>query len=109
MKKQYKINKDIVPELLYEAVRMSYRMNIDMLKNSIRRELTDRGLVETVKDILEGSFHITMIHRDQGRIAGEPPYYEICLSTMGGHPEYFVWLNMSVMNGEKLISKFNLS
>ena len=47
------------------------------------------------------------IERDE-RDYGGLLYFEVGLSTMGMKPEYFVWINTSIENGEKLIKKYSL-
>lgn len=112
MPKFYKYPKSIARELILEAKSICFHFWLDQLDCSVsfRREKTEKTLDEIIDLCETNPAHFTIIERRDslGRFHGHESYYEIGASTLGGGVNYFIWILVSIENGEKLIKKYKL-
>lgn len=107
-KRQFIIEKSFDRELFNDALEFAFFSRVDKLDGKPIREPIDTPIKEIMDLCLRDTKrHMTFIERDE-RDYGGLLYFEVGLSTMGIKPEYFVWINISIENGEKLIKKYSL-
>lgn len=94
-------------EFLEECMSVADHVWTDELdcKKSFARQPTDKTPKEVLELGLKTKSHYTFIYR-----AGynEPDYFETGLSTIGNTPNYFLWINLSIEQGLKMIEKWGL-
>ena len=97
-------------EFLRKAMALADDVRVDELdcSKSMRRVATDQTIEQVLQHcIADSKTHYTMILRDR-RDYGGNLYFEVGASTMRNTPDYFLWVDMTVENGRKLIEDFNL-
>ncbi len=113
MPKFYKYPKSIARELILEAKSLSFHSWLDELDCSVSfcRKSTEKTLDEIIHLCETNPAHLTLIERCDsiGRFHDHENYYEIGASTLGIGVDYFIWILVSIENGEKLIKKYELS
>jgi hypothetical protein len=72
---------------------------------SFARQRTDKTVEEVLEIGLNTKSHYTFIFREG---YGQPDYFETGLSTIGNTPDYFLWINLEVGQGLKMIEKWGL-
>lgn len=93
---------------LWECIAESDKTWVDQLdcRISPARQSTDLSVGEVMDiGLHDPKTHYTFIFR-QGY--GQPDYFETGLSTIGNSPDYFLWINLSVEQGLKMIEKWGL-
>lgn len=112
MPKFFKYPKSIARELIKEAESLSFHKWVDELdcSVSVARKSTKKTLDEIIDLCETNSAHFTVIERRDsiGRFHDHENYYEIGASTLGIGVDYFIWILVSIENGEKLIKKYKL-
>lgn len=94
-------------EFLEDCMAVAYKVwadEIDCAKSAHRRQ-TDKTPEEVLEIGLNTISHYTFIYRDG---YGQPDYFETGLSTLGNNPYYFLWINLSIEQGLKMIEKWGL-
>jgi hypothetical protein len=97
-------------DFLRKAMALAYDVRVDELdcSKSMCRTQTDQTIEQVLQHCLADSkTHYTMILRDR-RDYGGNLYFEVGASTMMNTPDYFLWIDLTVENGRKLIEDFNL-
>lgn len=94
-------------EFLEDCMAVADKTWVDELdcSKSWLRQPTDKTPVEVLELGLKIKSHYTFIFR-QGY--GHPDYFEAGLSTICKTPDYFLWINLSVEQGLKMIEKWGL-
>jgi hypothetical protein len=110
MRKPYKIPKGKAAEILGKALALSRNVKVDQLdcSVSVRRQPTDKTILEVLTLGLENSSFYHFIHREGMNWLDEEEYYDVGLSTCGLTPDYFLWIKLSIEQGNKLIQDYNL-
>lgn len=112
MPKFYKYPKSIARKLILEAKSLSFHHWLDELDCSVSwcRKSTEKTLDEIINLCENNSAHFTLIERQDtlARYFGHETYYEIGASTLGIGVDYFIWILVSIEDGEKLIKKYKL-
>jgi hypothetical protein len=107
---QYKFSKEIARQLLTEAMELSYSVKVDELdcSKSCCRVATDKTPIEVLEIGLNDKYTLySFIYR---RNYGYPKdYFELGLSTMLMNPDYFLWIRLSIEDGNNLAKKYKLS
>ncbi len=105
----YSIPKDKREEILCAAIEIAYFVKVDQLdcSKSWMREDTDKTVEEVLNIGLNDkntlySFILRGAFQDN-------TYYEAGLSTIGFKIDYFLWINLSLENGQKIIDKYGLT
>lgn len=105
--------KTIARELIKDAEAVCFHKWLDELNcsESIARRKTDKTLDEIISLCETTPSHFTIIERADsiGRFHDHERYYEIGASTLSTEISYFIWILVSVEEGERLIKKYNLS
>lgn len=115
MPKFYKYPKSIARELILEAKSLSFHYWLDELDCSVsfHRKSTEKTLDEIINLCETEPAHFTLIERCDsiGRFHDHDHenYYEVGASTLGIGINYFIWILVSIEDGEKLIKKYELS
>lgn len=100
-------------EFLRKAMSLAYAVRVDELNcsKSMHRTQTNQTVEQVLQHCLASSkTHYTMILRDHRDYGGDL-YFEVGASTMTTKYEqadYFLWIDMMVESGRKLIEDFNL-
>ena len=100
-------------EFLRKSMALAYDVRVDELdcSKSMCRTQTNQTIEQVLQHCLADSkTHYTMILRDRRDYGGDL-YFEVGASTMTTEYEqadYFLWIDMTVENGRKLIEIFNL-
>jgi hypothetical protein len=93
-------------EVLTEAMSVALHVYCDKLdcSESFARQPTDKTPEWVLDRALSVDSHFHFIERDDscGR------YFDVGLSTLMGSPDYFLWIKVSIEEGERLIEKYNL-
>ena len=103
----YKFPKTIARELIKEAESLSFHKWCDELDCSV--SFARKNTKKTLDEILDLSDSVptlfTFIERDNP----DGHHYEVGASTLPIGVSYFIWILVSIENGEKLIKKYNLN
>lgn len=108
--KSYRIPKDNISAIFAEAMLLANYIYVDELDcaKSFARQQTDKTIEEVFEIALNNKSTLwNFIYRPH-LFNGENPYFDIGCSTIGLKPDYFLWIRLSVENGEKLIKKYKL-
>jgi len=108
-KKNYIVPIEIADQFLTDAINVCNRVYVDMLvPGNARRQPTDKEVSWVKRHILTSKApHLVCIERQPMFIDSEP-YYDIGGCTMCYEPEYFLWVEVSILETEKLIRKYDL-
>ena len=106
---QYKFSKEIARQLLLEAMELSKSVTTDELdcSKSFHRIATDKSPIEVLELGLTGkhTFYSFIFRPAQG---SQEEHFEVGLSTMLMKPDYFLWIRLSIVDGNKLAKKYDL-
>lgn len=97
-------------DFLRKSMALADEVRVDELdcSKSMCRTQTDQTVEQVLQHCLaDRKTHYTMILRDR-RDYGGNLYFEVGASTMMNTPDYFLWIDLTVENGRKLIEDFNL-
>lgn len=99
-------NIDTIKEIMVEANELSFNSHVDKLDCSISpaRQSISMKPEEAINTLLTQGCHIVFIKRC---FFNDDPYFEVGFSTFSEIPHY-LFLNISVEHGEKLIKKYNI-
>jgi hypothetical protein len=94
-------------QFLEDCVAVADKVWADELdcSKSFARQPTDKTVEEVLEIGLNTKSHYTFIFREG---YGQPDYFETGLSTLGNHPDYFLWINLGVEQGLKMIEKWGV-
>ena len=94
--------------LILDALALSSWTATDQLDCSVSflRQSTDKTPLEVLSMSLKKGFFVFNLMNAPYR--GEEPYFDVGCSTIGGNVDYFLWINLTIENGNKLIKKYNL-
>lgn len=109
-KRQFKIPHDIARKVLRSAMKEAVLIRVDELdtKKSIHRQPTQKSIEWILNYILKSTApHIVCIERG-AMFKDTLPYFDFGASTMCSVPEYFLWIEVPIPAGEKIIKKYNL-
>lgn len=108
----YKIPKDKRKDLFEEALALSFRHWCDKLdcRVSIARVKTDKTPEWILNRYLKqgDNAHWTFIERLDSRY-GQTDHFQICVSGLADHPNYFLWILVAIKDGENLVRKYDLN
>lgn len=109
MRIRYLIPKKIRKELVADSIKLADSIRVDELdcKRSFSRQDTKLSVDEVIK---KGEENTNTMYNFIfcPAICSEPAYYDVGLSTMNIGVNYFLWITVSVFNGQSLIDKFKL-
>ena len=109
VKKPYIIEYQHREALMREALSLAYRTSVDELDcaKSFARQNTMKFWDEILAiGLTDERAMFTFIRRDAD--VGEREMYEIGLSTTSMGVKYFIWMDLTIPNGDFLIKKYSL-
>ena len=106
---QYKFSKEIAKQLLLEAMELSDFVTTDELdcSKSFHRIATNKTPIEVLEIGLSDkhTFYSFIFRPAQG---SQEEHFELGLSTMLLKPDYFLWIRLSIVDGNALAKKYKL-
>lgn len=104
----YNVPHEVRDKVLRDAKELAYYTHVDELNCS--KSFSRRPTKKTWEEILKIGFDsphtlYNFIHRTA--MFGEPEYYDVGLST-STDISYFIWMKLTLLNGDALIDKYKL-
>jgi hypothetical protein len=96
-------------KVIRAAIKVAKSVRVDELNCSVSfcRKTSQLPVEDAIQIALKDEATLfNFIHRDA--ICGEPEHYDIGFSTMCGTPDYFLWIWVSMTDGDTLIKEFKL-
>lgn len=106
----YSLNREIAKDLIPEAIKLSSSIKTDELdcSKSFSRQPTDKTPEEILQIGLDDERTVWTFIEKNMSFMNEGSYFDVGCSTASGNPRYLLWINLSIDDGKKLISKYKL-
>jgi len=107
---QYDIPKNKRKSVIEDALEVSFLTETDELdcNKSFSRYSSNKTPQEVLELCLSKSAHFVFILKDEREQFGEKDYFDVGCSTLTASPDYFLFISLSIEDGNKLIKKHDL-
>lgn len=108
-KRAFRIPLEDAKKILRAAMKVATIVRVDELRPGIIRRMPTQKGIDWVLNFILASKHPHIVCIERGAMMEDTyPYFDFGASTMCNRPDYFLWIEVPIPAGEKIIEKYKL-